>query len=175
MVLENATFAGGCFWCTETIFKRLKGVTEVTPGYSGGEMENPSYEKVSNGNTGHAEAIQIKFDPQIISYKDLLYVFFKTHDPTQTDGQGADIGAQYMSKIFYHDEKQKNVAQVLKESLQKDYNNPIITEILPYKSFYEAENYHKNYYAKNQNTPYCKLVIDPKIKNLEENFSEKLK
>ena len=175
MELEVATFANRCFWCTEAIFKRLRGIISVLPGYSGGEMENPTYEQVSSGNSGHVEAIQIKFDPSKISYKDLLYVFFKTHDPTQKDGQGADIGSQYLSKIFYHNDEQKNAAGNLRSELQKDYDAPVATEILPYQNFYGAENYHKDYYAKNPNAPYCKLVIDPKVKKLEENYSEYLK
>ncbi|KKQ26122.1 MAG: Peptide methionine sulfoxide reductase [Candidatus Woesebacteria bacterium GW2011_GWA1_37_8] len=173
--MDTTTFANGCFWCTEAIFKRLRGVISVVPGYSGGELENPTYEQVSAGNTGHFEAIQIKFDPEKISYEDLLYVFFKTHNLTQKDGQGADIGTQYLSKVFYHNDGQKEVAEKLKQELQKDYDAPIATEILEFKNFYEAENYHKDYYSKNPNAPYCKLVIDPKIKKMKENYSKYLK
>jgi|SRR5581483_2059475 len=173
--METATLAGGCFWCTEAIFKSLKGVKSVTPGYSGGVKDNPRYEDVSSGETGHAESIQIKFDPKIISFKDLLYVFFKTHDPTTMNRQGADVGPQYRSAIFYHNEKQKKTSEDLIKELQKSYNNKIVTEISPFNKFYAAEDYHKNYYEKHKNAPYCALVIDPKLKKLREIFGGMLK
>lgn len=168
--MEIATFAGGCFWCTEALFKNLRGVKSVTPGYSGGESDNPTYEEVSTGETGHAESIQIEFDPKVISFKDLLYVFFKTHDPTTLNRQGADVGTQYRSIVFYHDERQEKIAQEIKKEIAKDYDSPIVTEILPFKEFYKAEDYHKNYYEEHKNAPYCKLVIDPKISKLKKNF-----
>lgn len=168
--METATFAGGCFWCTEAIFQRLKGVKSVLPGYSGGHVENPTYEQVSSGNTGHAEAIQIKFDTQEISYEDLLDVFFKTHDPTTKNRQGADVGPQYRSVVFYHDEKQKLAAEKFIKTIPN-----AVTEVEPFDAFYAAEDYHKNYYNNNKNAGYCMLVIDPKIKKLQENFSDMLK
>ena len=173
--MEKGTLAGGCFWCTEALFKSLKGVTSIKPGYSGGEKANPTYEEVSSGETGHAESIQIEFDPKIISFKDILYIFMKTHDPTTLNRQGADMGTQYRSVIFYHDEKQKQVAEELVSELQKDYKDPIVTEITEFKNFYEAEDYHKNYYENHQNAPYCRLVIDPKLEKLKKNFSKFLK
>lgn len=168
--MEIATFAGGCFWCTEAIFQRLKGVKSVKPGYSGGHIENPTYEQVSSGNTGHAEAIQIEFDPKVLSYEDLLHVFFKTHDPTTKNRQGADVGPQYRSVVFYHNESQKKAAE---EYIKKIPN--AVTEITKFTEFYAAEDYHKNYYNNNKNAGYCMLVIDPKIKKLQENFSSMLK
>jgi len=170
--MELSTLAGGCFWCTEAIFKRLKGVSRVTSGYSGGKMENPSYEAVSSGSTGHAEAIQIEFDPAVLSYEKLLEVFFKLHDPTTLNQQGADIGTQYRSVIFYHDENQKEVAEKIKAAMQKLYKDPIVTEIVPYSNFYSAEGYHQDYYAKNSQAGYCRIVIDPKITKLYKEFKE---
>ncbi len=170
-----ATLAGGCFWCTEAIFKELRGVNSVTPGYSGGEKENPSYDDVSSGETGHAESVRIDFDPQILSFEDLLHVFFKLHDPTTLNRQGADMGTQYRSAIFYHDEKQKEIAEKVKSEMQSEYKDPIVTEITPYKNFYEADASHKDYYFKHRNQPYCMLVIDPKINKLKKDFKEMLK
>lgn len=169
---KTATLAGGCFWCTEAVFKRLKGVTEVIPGYSGGNVADPSYDQVCQGNTGHAEAIQIKFDPKIISYKKLLDVFWHLHDPTTLNRQGNDAGTQYKSAIFYHDNKQKQTAIKSKNSLEKSryYKNKIVTEIIPFKNFYNAEEYHKDYYNKNSDAPYCRIVIAPKIKKLVRSF-----
>ncbi|HSX19116.1 MAG TPA: peptide-methionine (S)-S-oxide reductase MsrA [Candidatus Saccharimonadales bacterium] len=167
---ELATIAGGCFWCTEAIFKRLKGVESATPGYSGGNLENPTYEQVCSETTGHAEAIQIKFDPKIISYETLLTVFFKLHDPTTLNRQGNDVGTSYRSAIFYHSEDQKKTAEKVKAKMQKLYKEKIVTEIVPYKNFYEAENYHKNYFDNNKNQPYCQLIIDPKITKLYREF-----
>lgn len=173
--METATFAGGCFWCTEAIFKKLKGVTKVTSGYAGGDIENPSYEQVSHGNTGYAEAIQIDFDPKKISYTDLLYVFFRMHDPTQMNRQGADEGEQYRSIVFYSDEEQRQEALEAVAAAQKEYQDKIVTQIVPYKNFFKAEGYHQDYYEKNKSLPYCRLVIDPKIKKLEKDFGKYLK
>lgn len=170
--LETATLAGGCFWCTEAIFKRLKGVTSVVPGYAGGEKPNPSYDEVCSGTTGHAEAIQIQFDPSIISYDKILDVFWHLHDPTALNQQGNDIGAQYRSAIFYHNEKQKRIAEESKEELEKSeaFNMPIVTQIVPFTNFYKAENYHQNYYDQNKSASYCQIVIDPKIQKLIKEF-----
>ena len=170
-----AKFAGGCFWCTEAVFANLKGVEKVVPGYSGGSVENPSYEQVSSGETGHAESIQITFDHKVISYDELLYVFWKTHDPTQLNRQGEDVGPQYRSAIFYHDEVQKEKALKSKTEAQKLYASPIVTEIIPFKNFYPAEEYHREYYLKNRNAPYCRLVIDPKIQKLRQEFKDLLR
>ncbi|MEX0617201.1 MAG: peptide-methionine (S)-S-oxide reductase MsrA [Candidatus Woykebacteria bacterium] len=174
--METTTLAAGCFWCTEAIFKRLKGVESVVSGYSGGDMENPSYHRVSEGTTGHAEAIQIKFDPKIISYEKLLEVFFKLHDPTSKNQQGADIGTQYRSMVFYHDEGQRKVAEKVKEDLNsKAYQGKIVTEIAPFKNFFPAEGYHQEYYEKNRTAGYCTVVIDPKITKLYKEFGEDVK
>lgn len=175
--MEIATLAGGCFWCTEAIFKRLKGVVTIKPGYGGGDVENPSYEQVSTGETGHAEAIQIEFDPAQIGFDKILDIFWHTHNPTTLNQQGNDIGTQYRSAIFYHDEKQKEIALKSKEELEKEgiYKDPIVTEIVPFKNFYEAESYHKDYYDKNNDKPYCTFVINPKIKKLLEKYSKEVK
>lgn len=176
--LETATFAGGCFWCTEAVFKRLKGVEEVISGYSGGRTANPTYEEVSSGDTGHAEAIQIKFDPSIISYGQLLEIFFKLHDPTTLNQQGADIGEQYRSAVFYHSESQKETAEKVIEQFEKDkvYDDPIVTEVTPFTNFYEAEDYHQDYYNQNRSSnSYCRIVIDPKIQKLYKDFKDQIK
>lgn len=175
--LETATLAGGCFWCTEAIFQRLKGVKSVESGYSGGNppagADKPSYEAVSTGNSGHAEAIQISFDSKIISYDKLLEVFFILHDPTSLNRQGADTGTQYRSVIFYHSEPQKKTAQKIKEKIGelKIYNDAIVTEIVPFENFYKAKDEHQNFYAKNPTSEYCQIVIDPKIRKLYKEFS----
>lgn len=166
--METATLAGGCFWCTEAIFKRLKGVNSVVSGYAGGDMQNPSYDKVSSGTTGHAEAIQVKFDPSIISFEKILDVFWATHDPTTLNRQGADVGTQYRSIIFYHDEKQK-------ESALKSKKPSFVTEIIPFLNFYKAEDYHQDFYEKNKSYPYCQIVIDPKIQKLLTEFKNEVK
>ena len=175
--MEVATLAGGCFWCTQAIFKRLKGVVEVTSGYAGGKMENPSYEQVSSSETGHVETIQITFDPGVISYEKLLEVFFKLHDPTTLNKQGADVGEQYRSVIFYHTDAQKRKALESKKKVEQAgmYKDPIVTKIEPFTNFYQAEDYHQNYYERNSYQPYCKLVIDPKIQNLMSQFGEIVK
>jgi len=174
---ETATFAGGCFWCTEAIFKRLKGVQSVTSGYSGGVTDKPSYDQVSSSNTGHAESIQIKFDPKEITFEQLLEIFFKTHDPTTLNQQGNDIGSQYRSGVFYHDESQKRKAQEAIEKLNSSgfYESKIVTEIVPFNGFYEAENYHQDYYDNNKGAGYCKVVIDPKITKLYKEFGDQVK
>lgn len=175
--MQQATFAGGCFWCTEAVFKRLKGVTSVVSGYAGGKRANPTYDQVSTGATGHAEAIQITFDPQIIPFERLLDVFWATHNPTTPDQQGADIGTQYRSMILYHDEKQKKAALQSKENIEKEqmYKDPIITEFAPFEKFYTAEEYHQNYYDANPALPYCTIVINPKINKLLEKFGKDVK
>jgi peptide-methionine (S)-S-oxide reductase len=175
--LETATFASGCFWCTEAIFSRVRGVESVMPGYSGGTTDNPSYDQVCAGTTGHAEAVQIKFNPKIITFENILGIFWHTHDPTTLNRQGNDIGSQYRSAIFYHDEDQKRIAEKIKNELEKKhtFRNPIVTEITPFSSFYAAEKYHRDYYENNRNVPYCNYVIDPKIQKLLVKYNDKIK
>ena len=165
---EVATLANGCFWCTEAIFKRVNGIKSVLPGYSGGQVKNPSYEQVCTGRTGHAESIQIEFDPKVISFEKILDIFWATHDPTTLNRQGNDVGTQYRSAIFYHDLKQKEIAENSKKALRNEgsYKDPIVTEITPFSSFYVAEDYHKNYYDEHRDAPYCSYVIDPKVQKL---------
>lgn len=172
-----ATFAGGCFWCTESIFLRLKGVIEVVSGFTGGTTPHPTYEQVCSGNTGHAESIQITFDPTIISYETLVEVFFKLHDPTTLNRQGADSGPEYRSAIFYHSDVQKQTAYAVRDRIADEgvYNDPIITEIVQATEFYEAEDYHQDFYENNKGSMYCSLVIDPKIKKLYKEFGSKVK
>ncbi len=174
---ELATLGGGCFWCTEAVFTELKGVEKVESGYSGGTVENPSYEKVCAGTTGHAETVQVTFDPNVISYRDLLQVFFTTHDPTTLNGQGGDVGTQYRSVVFYHNNEQRAVAEeVIKEfNASKVWKHPIVTEVVPFKAFYKAEDYHQNYFERNPDSPYCQAVIEPKIAKLRAHYFEKLK
>ncbi len=174
---ETATLGNGCFWCTEAVFQRLKGVKSVTSGYSGGTVKNPTYRQVCTGTTGHAEAIQVTFDPAVIPYEDLLAVFWHTHDPTTKDRQGNDVGTQYRSVIFYHNEKQKKIAEEFKAKLDASrvYAMPVVTEIVPYQVFYPAENYHQNYYNENSSQPYCRIVIGPKVEKLKKVFKDKLK
>ncbi len=174
---EIATLGGGCFWCIEAIYERVRGVIKVTSGYSGGHVENPTYEQVSTGTTGHAEAVQIEFDPTVISYNEILDIFWQIHDPTQLNRQGNDIGPQYRSVIFYHDERQKEIALKSKAELEKEniFDKPIVTEITAFKRFYPAESYHKNYYDRNSDEPYCQLVITPKLQKFKKHFSEYLK
>ena len=173
---EIATLANGCFWCTEAIFKRVKAVKSVLPGYTGGTVKNPSYEQVCSGKTGHAESIQIEFDPQIIPYEKILDIFWHTHDPTTINRQGNDIGTQYRSAIFYHDEKQREIAERSKKELEKQgvYKNSIVTEITPFKNFYVAESYHKDYYERNKDAPYCSYIISPKIHKLLERYGNEV-
>ena len=174
---ELATLGGGCFWCTEAVFNELRGVEKVDSGYSGGTVANPTYEEVCSGTTGHAEAVQVKFDPKLISYRELLQVFFTAHNPTTLNRQGADVGTQYRSIIFYHSDQQREVAeQVIKEvNASKVWKRPVVTEVAPSKEFYKAEDYHQEYFEKNQRLPYCQVVIAPKIVELREYYREKLK
>ena len=174
---DTATFGTGCFWCTEAIFDRLKGVTSVMPGYSGGTIPNPDYELVCSGKSGYAEVVQIVYQPDVISYDELLEVFWQTHDPTTLNRQGADIGTQYRSVIFYHDANQKKLAEYYKEQLEKSkiWNDPIVTEISPFTKFYKAESYHIDYYENNPSNSYCNYVITPKVKKFEKIFSDKIK
>lgn len=175
-LLQTATFASGCFWCTEAIFKQVKGVLGVTPGYAGGHTEHPSYEDVCDHTTGHAEVIQLAFDPTVISYETLVNIFFGTHNPTQINQQGNDIGEQYRSVIFYHSEEQKKIAEKIKNVLEKEktFGAPIATSIEPFTNFFEAEDYHKDYFAKNPDQPYCQAVIDPKVAKFRKTFSRYL-
>lgn len=173
--MKTITLAGGCFWCTEAVFRQLEGVEKVMPGYSGGDIDNPSYEQVSSGETGHAESVQITFNPEVLSLHDLLYVFFRLHNPTQLNRQGADVGTQYRSAIFYSNEDQKAAAEKAKGDAQKDYKDPVVTEITPYKNFFPAEESHREYYLKNKGNLYCTLVIDPKIQKLKKEFAPLLK
>lgn len=177
MNYEVATLGAGCFWCVEAIYQRLEGVEKVESGYSGGNVKNPSYEQVCTGRTGHAEVIQLTFDPKKISYKELLEVFFRTHDPTTLNRQGNDVGTQYRSVIFYHTDEQRKIAeQVKKETEQaKIWDDPIVTEISPFTAFYKAEEYHQNYYNQNSYKPYCMLVINPKLNKFRKEFGGKLK
>jgi len=174
---ETTTLANGCFWCSEAVFKRLKGVESVLPGYAGGTVKNPTYDEVCMENTGHAESIQVKFDPKIISFEKILHIFWHTHNPTTLNRQGNDIGTQYRSAIFFHDEKQKAIAEKSKKDIEQAglYKDPIVTEITPFKNFYIAEDYHKNYYDKHQEAPYCNFVIDPKIHKLLQQYRNDMK
>ena len=169
---ETATFANGCFWCSEAIFKRLNGIKSVLPGYSGGQVKNPTYEQVCTGRTGHAESIQIEFDPKVMNFETILDIFWRTHDPTTLNLQGNDIGTQYRSAIFYHDLKQKEIAEKSKRDLENEgvYKDPVVTEIAPFSGFYVAEDYHKNYYDENRDAPYCSYIIDPKVHKLLLNY-----
>ncbi|MDX1523580.1 MAG: peptide-methionine (S)-S-oxide reductase MsrA [Anaerolineae bacterium] len=175
--LEVATFGGGCFWCVEAIFQDVIGVKEVVSGYAGGTVDNPTYEQVCTGTTGHAEVTQITFDPDLISYEDLLYIFWRTHDPTTLNRQGADVGTQYRSVIFYQDQAQKEAAERSKQETEASglWPNPIVTEISPAPKFYPAEGYHQNYYRMNPNQPYCRAVIDPKVQKFRIAFEDKLR
>lgn len=175
--IDTATFGAGCFWCVEAIFQRIEGVTSVKSGYSGGFVKNPSYKEVCNGTTGHAEVCQLIYDRTKISFDELLQVFWKTHDPTTMNRQGNDVGTQYRSAIFYHNEEQKQLAEKYKKELNeaKAYPSPIITEIKPFTNFYPAEDYHQNYYNQNGSQGYCQYVIQPKVEKFEKVFKDKLK
>ncbi len=173
--LSQATLAGGCFWCTEAIFARLKGVSSIQPGYAGGQDQSPTYDEVSAGNTGHAEAIQFFYDPEIISYADLLRIFFHLHDPTTLNRQGPDTGTQYRSAIFFHDAQQEKTTREMIRELQPEFDQPIVTEIRPYQTFYLAEDYHHDYYRQHGDAPYCQLVIEPKIKKLLAKYRDRVK
>ncbi|MFY9868559.1 MAG: peptide-methionine (S)-S-oxide reductase MsrA [Candidatus Nitrosopolaris sp.] len=174
---EIATIANGCFWCSEAIFRRLQGVKSVLPGYTGGTAKNPSYDQVCTGITGHAESTQIQFDPKIISFEKILDIFWHTHNPTTLNRQGSDVGTQYRSAIFYHDEKQKEIAEKSRKEFEAEgaYKDPIVTEISPFKIFYVAEDYHKNYYEEHLDAPYCNFVIDPKIHKLLQQYGSDVK
>jgi peptide-methionine (S)-S-oxide reductase len=173
--LELATLGGGCFWCVEAIYQDLKGVTKVASGYSGGSVENPTYNAVCSGTTGHAEVIQVTFDPSVVSYEEILEIFFTVHDPTTLNRQGNDIGTQYRSVIFYHSEAKKATAEKVIDSVKDLFENPIVTEVSPFTTFYVAEDYHQNYYKDNKYQPYCSYVITPKVKKFREKFQDKLK
>jgi len=175
--LQTATLAGGCFWCLEAVFDDVKGVHGVESGYAGGTVPNPSYRAVCNGDTGHAEVVQVRFDPNVVSYRDLLNVFFAIHDPTTLNRQGADVGTQYRSAIFYHNDDQKMIAEELIESLnaQKIWDNPIVTQLAPLDKFYMAEDYHQEYFARNPYQPYCMAVVAPKVSKFRKHFLEMLK
>jgi peptide-methionine (S)-S-oxide reductase len=174
---ETATLAGGCFWCLEAVFADLRGVERVVSGYSGGHVENPTYQEVCGETTGHAEVVQVTFDPQVASYKELLEVFFTIHDPTTLNRQGGDVGTQYRSAIFYHSpEQQETAAQVIAElDAARVWDAPIVTEVVPLEIFYPAENYHQEYYQNNANQPYCRAVIAPKVAKFRQKYLEKLK
>lgn len=174
---DTATFGAGCFWCVEAVFQQLDGVLKVTSGYSGGHVANPTYEQVCEKTTGHVEVAQIVYDPKKISFDELLQVFWKTHDPTTVNQQGNDIGEQYRSVIFYHNEEQKKLAEHYKEELNKSgaWDKPVVTSVEPLKNFYEAENYHQNYFNNNTDQPYCRYVIQPKVEKFQKAFANKLK
>jgi len=174
---QTATLAGGCFWCLEAVFDELNGVLSVESGYSGGRVDNPSYKAVCTGMTGHAEVVQVTFDPAILSFRDLLRVFFTVHDPTTLNRQGADVGTQYRSAIFYHDEEQKRVAEeVIREiNAEQLWSQPIVTEAVKFEKFYIAENYHQEYFVNNPNQPYCMAVVAPKVLKFRKHFVERLK
>ncbi len=175
--IEKATFGSGCFWCSEAIFERVKGVLSVISGYSGGTVENPTYEQVCTGKTGHAESIQITYDPKVVSYPELLEIFWRSHDPTTLNRQGNDVGTQYRSVIFYHTDEQKKLAEEYKKKLNDSgaWDKPIVTEIVPYKNFYKAEAYHQDYFKNNPHQGYCSFVIAPKVEKFEKVFKDKIK
>lgn len=175
--LEVATLAGGCFWCLEAVYDNLKGVKDVVSGYSGGEVPNPSYGEVCTGRTGHAEVVQIKFDPAEITFRELLGVFFTIHDPTTLNRQGADVGPQYRSAIFYHTPEQRKTAEEVISELEREkiWPDPIVTELTPFKEFYPAEEYHQEYFARNPYQPYCQVVVAPKVAKFRKKYMDKLK
>ena len=174
---EVVTLGGGCFWCIEAVFEELNGVEHLESGYSGGRVDDPTYEQVCAGTTGHAEVVQVTFDPKVISLKEVLEVFFTVHDPTTLNRQGADVGTQYRSMIFYRSEEQKVIAEQVIREIQKEklWKAPIVTELVPFKAFYKAEDYHQEYYKKNPGQAYCRIVIAPKIKKFREHYKDKLK
>lgn len=175
--LETITLGGGCYWCVEAVYENLEGVKSVLSGFSGGKVANPTYEEVCTGTTGHAEVVQITYDKNVTDLNEIFKVFFTVHDPTTLNRQGADVGTQYRSVIFYKNAEQKNAAESIITELNKSkvYNSPIVTKVEPFKAFYKAEDYHQNYYANNKNQPYCKMVIQPKIEKFEKVFKDKLK
>jgi peptide-methionine (S)-S-oxide reductase len=174
---ETIILAGGCFWCLEAVFDNLKGVTDVVSGYSGGQTANPSYEMVCSGRTGHAEVVQVTFDPQQISLREILEVFFTVHDPTTLNRQGADVGTQYRSAIYYHSDEQKAAAEAVIQAFtaEKVWGKPIVTEVAPFKAFYPAEEYHQEYFARNPEQGYCQIVIAPKVVKFRKKFADRLK
>lgn len=176
MPLETATLAGGCFWCLEAVYDQVSGVKDVVSGYTGGHVPNPTYRRVCDGNTGHAEAVQIQFDPEQISYRELLEIFFSIHDPTTLNRQGADVGTQYRSAIFYHSEEQRQVAEQLVRELteQQVFRDPIVTQIVPATTFYPAEEYHQEYFARNPYQPYCQFVVAPKVAKFQKLFAHRV-
>ncbi len=175
--MEQITLGSGCFWCTEAVFSRLKGVESAVSGYSGGSKSDPTYEEVCSGSTGHAEVVQVTYDEKVVSLEEILEVFWKTHDPTTLNRQGNDVGTQYRSVVFYHNDQQKEIATSLKEKLDQSgaWSDPIVTEIAPFEKFYAAEDYHKNYFDQNGMQPYCQFVVAPKVEKFKKVFSEKLK
>ena len=175
--LQQATLAGGCFWCLEAVYVELRGVSKVVSGYAGGTVRNPSYRQVCSGNTGHAEVVQVTFDPNVVSYRELLEIFFTIHDPTTLNRQGADVGTQYRSAIFYHYEEQRRIANEVIADLtaQKLWSNPIVTQVAPLDVFYAAEDYHQNYFANNPMQPYCQVVVAPKVAKFRKHYFEKLR
>jgi len=172
--LQSATFGGGCFWCIEAVIQRLKGVESLKSGYSGGFIKNPPYREVCTGRTGHAEVIQVTFNPDIISYHDLLFIFMTSHNPTTLNRQGADVGTQYRSVILYHNEEQKKIAEQVFDEVKAFYDDPVVTELAAFEVFYNAEEDHQNYYNNNQEARYCQIVIDPKVQKLKKMYADKL-
>ena len=174
---EVATLGGGCFWCTEAVFEEIQGVEGVVSGYAGGEVENPTYRQICTGRTGHAEVVQVTFDPDVISYREILQIFFTTHDPTTLNRQGADAGTQYRSVVFYHSDEQKRIAEEVIQTFEDEnvWDDPIVTQVEPLPTFYRAEAYHQDYFAQNPNQPYCQAVIAPKVSKLRRQYLEKLK
>jgi peptide-methionine (S)-S-oxide reductase len=173
--MTTATFGGGCFWCIEAAFTELDGVESVTSGYAGGHAEDPTYEEVCTGNTGHAEVVQLEYDPEAIGYDELLEIFFSIHDPTQLNRQGPDVGTQYRSIILFHDDDQRTQAQAYIEALDEEYDDDVVTELEPLEEFYEAENHHQNYFEKNPEDAYCRMHAQPKVEKVREKFQNKLK
>jgi len=173
---ELATFGGGCFWCIEAVFEELDGVASVTSGYAGGDVEDPTYQAVCSGRTGHAEVVQVEYDPDVVSYRELLEVFFAVHDPTTVDREGPDVGSQYRSAVYYHGDEQRAVVEAYVDELESAgvYDDPIVTEVAPLDAFYPAEEYHQDYFAKNPNQPYCAIQIPPKLEKVREKFADRL-
>jgi peptide-methionine (S)-S-oxide reductase len=172
--MATATFGGGCFWCTEAAMKELAGVESVTSGYAGGHVEDPTYRQVCSGDTGHAEVVQVEFDPERIGYDELLEVFFATHDPTQLNRQGPDVGSQYRSIVLHHDDDQRRTAEAYVEALDEEYDDEVVTEVVPLETFYAAEEYHQDYFEKNPSDAYCRMHARPKVEKVRERFADKL-
>jgi peptide-methionine (S)-S-oxide reductase len=172
---ETATLGGGCFWCLDAAYREIEGVSHVVSGYAGGERPNPTYEQVCTGRTGHAEVVQVEFDPDVISYADVLDIFWAIHDPTTLNRQGADVGTQYRSVIFYADDDQRRAAEASRDAIQDAWPRPVVTEIVPLQAFYPAEDYHQDYFAKNPDQGYCQLIINPKLKKLRDRYAARLK